>query len=53
MYDILDPHKRPKSVKELRERALRVLRHFPTGLDMSLAARGKRDVFKEPKNEPE
>jgi hypothetical protein len=29
LYDLLDPKARPKSVKELRQRASSALRHFP------------------------
>jgi hypothetical protein len=29
MYDLLDPKKRPRSVKELRERVFRCTRHYP------------------------
>lgn len=29
LYDFLDPKKRPKTVKEMKERASRCLRHFP------------------------
>jgi hypothetical protein len=29
LFDLLDPKKRPKSVKETRDRVSRCLRHFP------------------------
>jgi hypothetical protein len=29
LYDLLNPQKRPKTVKELRERASSAVRHFP------------------------
>jgi hypothetical protein len=29
LYDLLDPKKRPKNVKDIKDRVSRCLRHFP------------------------
>ncbi|NCZ82889.1 MAG: hypothetical protein EBX64_07040 [Betaproteobacteria bacterium] len=45
LYDLLDPKKTPKVPREIRQRALRVLRHYPMETDMELAAEGHKDIF--------
>jgi hypothetical protein len=45
LYDLLDPKKTPKVPREIRQRALRVLRHYPMEHDMELAAEGHKDIF--------
>jgi hypothetical protein len=45
LYDLLDPKKTPKVPKEIRQRALRVLRHYPMESDMERAADGDLDIF--------
>ena len=36
LRDLLDPKKTPRVPKAVRQEALRVLRHFPTELDIKL-----------------
>lgn len=45
LHDLLDPKKTPKVPKEIRQRALRVLRHYPMEQEMELAAEGFKDIF--------
>jgi hypothetical protein len=45
MHDLLDPKKTPKVPKEIRRRALSVLRHYPMEGEMELAAEGHKDIF--------
>jgi hypothetical protein len=45
LYDLLDPKKTPKVPREIRDRARRVLRHYPLEHEMELAAEGRKDIF--------
>jgi hypothetical protein len=45
LEDLLDAKKTPKVPKDIRQRALRVLRHYPTPHDMENAAQAAPDVF--------
>jgi hypothetical protein len=45
LYDLLDPKKTPRVPKEIRQRALSALRHYPAESDMELAAEGHKDIF--------
>lgn len=45
LYDLLDPKKTPKVPREIRDRARRVLRHYPLEHEMELAAEGHKDIF--------
>ena len=38
LQDLLDPKKTPKVPKSVRQRAARVLRHYPRPLDLDLTA---------------
>ena len=45
LYELLDSKKTPKVPKAIRQRALRVLRHYPMEADMTRAAEGHLDIF--------
>lgn len=45
LLDLMDPKKVPRVPKELRDRARRLLKHYPTGLDMEMAAEQAPDIF--------
>lgn len=45
LYELLDPKKTPKVPKEIRQRAARVLRHFPGEHDMATVAEEMQGVF--------
>jgi len=45
LEDLLDAKKTPKVPKDIRQRALRVLRHYPRPHDMENAAQAAPDVF--------
>jgi hypothetical protein len=45
LQDLLDPKKTPKVPREIRQRALSVLRHYPYKYDMENAAQEAPDVF--------
>ncbi len=47
LLDICDPQKTPRVPREIRERAVGVLRHFPTKLDLDRAATVCPEVFVE------
>lgn len=38
LYDLLDPKKTPRVPKAIRERAHRILRHYPSRLEMDIIA---------------
>lgn len=46
LYDLLDPKKTPNVPKKIRERASRLLRHYPRELDIKLASKKVPDIFK-------
>lgn len=39
LYDLIDPKKTPRVPKDVRERAKRLLRHYPSAYDMEVIAR--------------
>jgi hypothetical protein len=45
LRDLCDPKATPRVPRLVRTRALRLLRHYPTGYDMSLAALHAPQVF--------
>lgn len=45
LRDLLDPKKTPKVPRSVRERAHRVLRHFPGEFDMERAAEKSPNIF--------
>lgn len=45
LYELLDPKKTPRIPKSVRLRAGRLLKHYPTELDMDDAAAGEESVF--------
>lgn len=45
LLDLMDPKKTRRVPKELRDRARRLLKHYPTGLDMEMAAEQAPDIF--------
>ena len=45
MYELLDPKCTPKVPKAIRARALRVLRHYPSPLDMERVSMGDGFLF--------
>ena len=47
LRDLLDSKQTPKVPRAIRERALRVLRHFPGEYDMSEAARALPNIFED------
>lgn len=47
LYDLLDPKRRPKTVKELRLRVRMCLKHFPSVMDMEDAQRRCPEIFGE------
>jgi len=49
--DLLDPKKTPKVPKDIRRRALSVLRHFPDEYFLSMLAEARPDII-ERKGEP-
>ena len=50
LRDLLDPKKTPKVPKDIRRKAARLLRHYPTSLDMLLASEN-REVFGKPEED--
>ena len=46
LIELCNPKKTPKIPKELRERALLLLRHYPNEIDMELACEKIPEVFK-------
>ena len=51
LQDLLDPKKTPRVPKEIRRRALGVLRHFPDEYYLSMLAECRPDIL-ERKGEP-
>jgi hypothetical protein len=45
LRDLLDPKKTPRVSKEIRQRAYRVLKHFPGECDMQQASKKAPKVF--------
>ena len=45
LLDLLDPKATPKVPKEIRERARRVLRHFPNSFHVKIAAKKAPEIF--------
>lgn len=45
LLSLLNPKETPRVPKQFRQRAGRLLRHFPTELDMELVGEGKSEVF--------
>jgi hypothetical protein len=53
LRDLLDPKKTPKIPREIRKRAYRALRHFPSDMDMRYAYDGAPSVFGSPEKDEE
>ena len=49
LLDLLDPKVTPRVPKDIRRKAARLLRHYPTVLDLLLASENDREVFGKPK----
>lgn len=47
LQDLLDPKKTPRVPKSVRQRALDVLRHYPSYWDLDRASQGSPDIFQE------
>ena len=45
LFEIADPKKTPRIPKEIRQKAVWCLRHYPSGFDMEAAIRGVPEVF--------
>ena len=45
LYDLLDSKKTPRVPKEIRDRARRLLRHFPSDFDIERAGEKCPEVF--------
>ena len=45
LRDLLDPKVTPKVPKQIREKAYKLLKHYPTALYLKLATIGHLDVF--------
>lgn len=45
LHDLLDPKKTPRVPREVRRRALRVLRHYPYPFYLNMAAKHVPDIF--------
>ena len=45
LKDLMDPKKTPRVPGEIRNRARGLLKHYPTGLYMEMAAEQAPDVF--------
>lgn len=45
LYDLCDPKKRPKTVRELRERVLSCTKHYPTDLDIDRLIKKCPDIL--------
>lgn len=45
LFDLADPKKIPRLPKEIRQRAVWCLRHYPNGWDMETASREVPEVF--------
>lgn len=45
LLSLLDPKLTPKVPRAIREKAHRLLRHYPTGLYLDMAAKGNKNVF--------
>jgi hypothetical protein len=45
LRDLLDPKLTPKVPRAIRDRAARVLRHFPSDLDINRAVGGHPNIF--------
>lgn len=45
LLELIDPNKTPRIPKDIRQRALYCLRHYPTKFDMEMAAEKAPDVF--------
>jgi hypothetical protein len=52
LRDLLDPKKTPRVPKAIRQRALRVLRHYPSNLYVDMAAKVVPDIFGNRKDNP-
>lgn len=49
LYDLLDPKKTPRIPKAIREKALRVLKHYPGFYDLKQSAKTSPDIWGEEK----
>jgi hypothetical protein len=45
LYDLIDPKKTPRVPKAVRERARRILKHYPWNLHLDIAAAVMPDVW--------
>jgi hypothetical protein len=50
LYDLIDPKKTPRVPKTVRERARRILKHYPWNLHLAIAAAVMPDVWGKPVN---
>jgi len=48
LFDLLDPKQTPRVPREIRQRAARMLRHYPWWLDLDDAAKGAPQKFARP-----
>lgn len=51
LYDLLDPAKTPRVPRPIRQRAIRVLRHYPSATDLLISSRHCASVWGEPEFE--
>lgn len=49
LRSLCDPKKTPRVPRDIRRRAAQLLKHYPTGFDMSRARRNAPDIFGTPK----
>lgn len=49
LYRLLDPADTPRVPSVVRDEARRLLRHYPTELDMETTARAMKDIWEMPK----
>lgn len=45
LYDLLDPKKTPRVPKAVREKALRVLKHYPLSCYLDMSAKALPDIW--------
>jgi len=45
LFDLLDKKKTPRVSKEVRERARRLLRHYPSSYYINVCAKNSPDIF--------
>lgn len=47
LYDLLDPKKTPRVPKAIREKALRILKHYPGEFCLKKSAEASPDIWEE------